>query len=100
MTIRFPRPEHPAPHEAAIELEHVSHQLLQLAEGEYPDPKSSMAIMKPRSFSRNTCAQTIWGLRMIAVSVISSSKSAWGTLWRSAIARDKFGKFRAVEMQA
>lgn len=32
----FPRPEHPAPHEAAIEFEHVGHQLLQLPKGRIP----------------------------------------------------------------
>mgnify|MGYP007027081555 CR=1 FL=1 len=59
-----------------------------------------MAIMKPRSFSRNTCAQTIWGLRMIALSVISSSKRRMGYIVAIRDRRDKFGKFRAVEMQA
>ena len=96
----FPRPEHPAPHEAAIEFEHVSHQLLQLAEGRIPrseivDGDHEAALFQPQHLRTDDL-----GIAHDRALGDFQFQKRMGYIVTIRDRRDKFGKFRAVEMQA
>jgi hypothetical protein len=96
----FPRPEHPAPHEAAIELEHVSHQLLQLAEGRIPRSEIVNGDHEAALFQPQHLRTDDLGIAHDRALGDFQFQKRMGYIVAIRDRRDKFGKFRAVEMQA